>query len=580
MLASAGHTSTSSEEILQILQSTFLEGMVKWRSHAVSSTSPLAAYYNLGAFSQSVRLGLTNATYQYRNVLCRLNSWLTMLFPLGTWSSLCISHNELLKIHRDCTNEVNTLNYTVTLGPFTGGGLLLESESGEHSHFVAEVNRNLRFALVDTRDQPLAFDGTLWHGTAPFQGDRWVITAYTCRNLEKLREADVQALHAWGFPLPQSVASSTAEVASPQPAVSQSIPSKFCLWLGEIVQGDKDQLSQQSVPLIAIPDLQDDTSRHQIIRCSADGVFSTIFIKFSDKVECIAQYLGVATLQAWHFHVARLCTWIYLTGIIAGTILFSFTVLLQVSGILCKSHLVHFRARQVCPWIMVSSSEAFASLGEVCSCKRCLHCPGATPYPSNLIEAFGKFFISAEGATCVPGESFSVKHAWDSIPGKSVDEPPHAWVDGGGLHSRPDWSGKERVGIDVMRGLRHSLMEFCGRCHLPSRLRSRLLSPKEEGFLAKEDIANVQAIFGAWLQEQTGNSVDWSIPQDQPYCLHALSALSSALQDCDISLFGALLQGVPTGFKQDIPLSGCFAPSWALCGGRFPVHCYGKLAGG
>ena len=156
---------------------------------------------------------------------------------------------------------------------------------------------------------------------------------------------------------------------------------------------------------------------------------------------------------------------------------------------------------------------------------------------------------------------FSVQHAWDSIPGKSVDEPPHAWVDGGGLHSRPDWSGKERTGEDVMRSLRHSLMEFCGRCHLPSRLRSRLLSPKEENLLSAEDIASVQSIFGSWLQEQTGHSVDWSISPDQPYCLHALSMLSSALHDCDISLFGALLQGVPTGFKQDIPLSGCFAPS-------------------
>ncbi|OLQ12435.1 hypothetical protein AK812_SmicGene3653 [Symbiodinium microadriaticum] len=104
-------------------------------------------------------------------------------------------------------------------------------------------------------------------------------------------------------------------------------------------------------------------------------------------------------------------------------------------------------------------------------------------------------------------------------------------------------------------------MEFCGRCHLPSRLRSRLLSPKEENLLSAEDIASVQSIFGSWLQEQTGHSVDWSISPDQPYCLHALSMLSSALHDCDISLFGALLQGVPTGFKQDIPLSGCFAPS-------------------
>ena len=182
-----------------------------------------------------------------------------MLFPLGTWSSLCISHNELPKVHRDSTNELNTLNYTVALGDFTGGGLLLEAASGDHSHFVDDIGRELRFSLVDTRDKPLAFDGTLWHGTAPFQGDRWVITAYTCRNLDKLRETDVQALRAWGFPLPAGETSPAAEVASPQPPESTSLPSKFCLWLGSIAQVDKEKLSLQSVPLVTVPDLQDST---------------------------------------------------------------------------------------------------------------------------------------------------------------------------------------------------------------------------------------------------------------------------------------------------------------------------------
>ena len=486
-----------------------------------------------------------------------------MLFPLGTWSSLCISHNELLKLHRDCTNEANTLNYTVTLGNFTGGGLLLESESGDHSHFVAELNRQLKFCLVDTHDQPLAFDGTLWHGTAPFQGDRWVITAYTCRNLDKLRETDVQALRAWGFPLPACDALPSAEVASHKPTESTTLPSRFCLWLGSLAQVDKEQLSLQSVPLvvvIVVPDLQDSTLRHQVIRCAADGVFSMIFIRFSGEWS--------AAHNVWVLQLCKL-------GFSCGT-----TVHLDISAwancwydplfIHCVAtgfrHVVQippcaFQGTAGRPWIMVSSSEAFASLGEVCTCKRCLHCSGDIPYTASLIEAFGKLFISTAGATGVPGATFSVQNAWDSIPGKSVAEPPHAWVDGGGLHSRPDWSGKERVGKDVMRDLRHSLMEFCGKSHLPSRLRSRLMSPKEESLLSADDIARLQSIFGNWLQEQTGNSVDWSIPQDQPYCLHALSALSSALQDCDMSLFGALLQGVPTGFKQDIPLSGCFAPS-------------------
>ena len=51
----AGHTSASDSEILSILQDTFAEPMTNWRSHALVNSSRSAAYYNLGAFSQSVR---------------------------------------------------------------------------------------------------------------------------------------------------------------------------------------------------------------------------------------------------------------------------------------------------------------------------------------------------------------------------------------------------------------------------------------------------------------------------------------------------------------------------------------------
>ena len=297
---------------------------------------------------------------------------------------------------------------------------------------MPEMNCNLKFALLDTRENPLAFDGTLWHGTAPFQGDRWVITAYTCRNLDKLRDADVQALHSWGFPLPQSVTLPETEAAfSSAYHFYNPFQQSFACGFGDIAQADKAQLAQQSVPLIAVPDLQDSTLRHQIVRCSADGVFSTIFIKFSGRWS--------ATHNIW---VLQLCKLAFSCGT---------TVHLDISAwdncwydplfIHCVAtgfrHIVQippcaFQGKAGRPWIMVSSSEAFASLGEVCSCKRCIHCSGDTPYPSYLIEAFGKFFLSADGTPCVPGAVFSVQHAWDSIPGKSVDEPPHAWVDGGG----------------------------------------------------------------------------------------------------------------------------------------------------
>ena len=168
--------------------------MKKWRTLALVGTSQEAAYYNLGAFAQSSRRGITKASEQFGSILCRVNSWLSMLFPLGTWSSLCISHNELLKLHQDLTNAPGALNYTVSLGDFSGGGLLLESPSGALRLPLPTSGEMKHFAICDTKSRPLAFDGTLWHGTEEFAGDRWVVTAYTCRHLEELSAEDVARL--------------------------------------------------------------------------------------------------------------------------------------------------------------------------------------------------------------------------------------------------------------------------------------------------------------------------------------------------------------------------------------------------
>ena len=43
--------------------------------------------------------------------------------------------------------------------------------------------------------------------------------------------------------------------------------------------------------------------------------------------------------------------------------------------------------------------------------------------------------------------------------------------------------------------------------------------------------------------------------------MHALSALSTCLQDKDSALFPGLLAGAPTGFDNDIPPSGCLLPA-------------------
>ena len=255
--------------------------MKKWRTLALVGTSQEAAYYNLGAFAQSSRRGITKASDQCGSILCRVNSWLSMLFPLGTWSSLCISHNELLKLHQDLTNAPGTLNYTVSLGDFSGGGLLLESPSGALHLPLPTSGEMKHFAICDTKSSPLAFDGTLWHGTEEFAGDRWVVTAYTCRHLEELSAEDVARLRGWSFPLP-SIGHS--EERRPEAAPLPS-PQQF----GLIVDSSTEcplsaNFSDTGIPHVVFNSFSCATSCDAVFRAASSGVFPFIVAVLSSEM--------------------------------------------------------------------------------------------------------------------------------------------------------------------------------------------------------------------------------------------------------------------------------------------------------
>ena len=266
----AGRTAPCYEDILNILCCTFEAPVKKWRTLALVGTSQEAAYYNLGAFAQSSRRGITKTSDQYGSILCRVNSWLCMLFPLGTWSSLCISHNERLKLHQDLTNAPGTLNYSVSLGDFSGGGLLLESPSGAVHLPLPTSGEMKNFSICDTKSSPLAFDGTLWHGTEEFAGDRWVVTAYTCRHLEELSAEDIARLRSWSFPLPEIGKGAEQRLeAAPLPP-----PRKF----GLIVDSSTEcplsaSFSYTEIPHVVFNSFSRATSCDDVFRAASSGVF-------------------------------------------------------------------------------------------------------------------------------------------------------------------------------------------------------------------------------------------------------------------------------------------------------------------
>ena len=188
-----------------------------------------------------------------------------MLFPLGTWSSICISQNEVLKIHRDTSNEPGTLNYTVTLGDFQGGGLLLESPTGSKALYVDALQKPLLFSVVHTKEAPLAFDGNLWHGTESFIGNRWVITAYTCKYLASFKTEDISAFLNWGFPLPGVAATSEPRSKPTPPIPSPPLPSKFCLVICSLRASEiQAGFTTFGVPHVCVECLENDSIRRPV----------------------------------------------------------------------------------------------------------------------------------------------------------------------------------------------------------------------------------------------------------------------------------------------------------------------------
>ena len=154
------------------------------------------AYFNLGAFAfdNGSRFGLFHRTEQFSDILRFLNAFMQLQFPEATWSSLCVSHNVRTRLHTDAGNKPASQNHTLSLGNFSGGEVWVcpapdakapltqaphDSASAAHPWEATRLG-----ATLDTWHTPTSFACESLHCTVPWQGDRWVLTAYTCRDLE------------------------------------------------------------------------------------------------------------------------------------------------------------------------------------------------------------------------------------------------------------------------------------------------------------------------------------------------------------------------------------------------------------
>ena len=168
-------------------------------------------------------------------------------------------------LHTDSGNEFASFNHTLSLGNFSGGevGLCPALNSFAAQHPAPEdsatqehpAGSQLLGEAVDTWQWPTTFPCSSLHCTLPWQGDRWVITAYTCRDPLAL------SLQALGFQLPVRPSVASYSQVSAQLQDSGASPSAMEFFL-DVCCGASAPLSQalaaQHITCIRVDMLGDD----------------------------------------------------------------------------------------------------------------------------------------------------------------------------------------------------------------------------------------------------------------------------------------------------------------------------------
>ena len=145
--------------------------------------------------------------------------WLTELMvqvlsavaPGAEYTSLWLSNSTVQPVHVDSQNLQGSTNVVLPVKlPRVGGELWVELQPGDVPSSVVEERvdgKGHRFLGVThqlQKGKPFFLDPRRRHATAPWEGERVVLVAYTVNTLGTVPESDLQALESLGFPLPGS----------------------------------------------------------------------------------------------------------------------------------------------------------------------------------------------------------------------------------------------------------------------------------------------------------------------------------------------------------------------------------------
>ena len=273
------------ESCLRLLSEAPWPSSQRARPQVANLEHQLSGYWNFGV-RVSDKLCLTAVTMSLRSVVQELNLLLRQCWPQGTWNTICVSHNCFSAPHQDLANEEGSRNFLLSLGSFQNGELWLEDSTGDVPLFVPKLGRSIAGRSIDAHDKPFDFDPKLWHGSTQWQGDRWVLIAYS------LPAVPHEVLVDLNFPLRNSVPSNPvarspchADALPPAlPTNTLSLPHYPKLFL-DLCSGASSPLASEAlargIPALPIDilvdsthDLLQDCIFEQLLRLAFAGRFA------------------------------------------------------------------------------------------------------------------------------------------------------------------------------------------------------------------------------------------------------------------------------------------------------------------
>ncbi|CAE7632776.1 RE1 [Symbiodinium sp. CCMP2592] len=163
-------------------------------------------YHTYGSYAFGNHYGLTRRTVDNPEFVRMINQFLAQRVPKDyQWSAFTLNANSTAPLHKDINNDETYPNCSVGIGDYSGGELWLEGSRDSDTGTLEIRNiggERVSGIKVDIHHKPYLFQPKLWHGTCAWKGQRWVLTAYVTRGLDKCSSSELRKLREWGFRVP------------------------------------------------------------------------------------------------------------------------------------------------------------------------------------------------------------------------------------------------------------------------------------------------------------------------------------------------------------------------------------------